>query len=270
MPGPEFEAWDQFRGPDGEPVYPQRPMLLGPVFTRATAGAVPTGRFGGKMIVVAALWDREAFPWQASWYRDRVQEHLGDGLDERFRLWYVDRALHGDEVEQEDPTQTVSYVGVLPWALRDLSAWVERGVAPPASTDHRVVDAQVVVPPTAEERAGVQPVVTLRADGSERAEVSVGTPVTFTAVAEVPPGAGELVEAAWDMDGEGTFPIGSLVPDSPASDSPAGRVTVRTTYTFQEPGTYFPTVRVTSQREGDPSTPYARAHHLARVRVVVR
>ena len=74
----EFEVWDQFRNPDGSPLYPQRPLLLGPLFAAAAAGTVQTGRFEGKMIVVESLFDREAFPWQADWYRSRVQEHLGE------------------------------------------------------------------------------------------------------------------------------------------------------------------------------------------------
>jgi hypothetical protein len=266
VPGPEFHAWDQFRGPDGKPIYPQRPRLLGPSFVRATAGSLQTGRFEGKMIVVESLWDREAFPWQADWYRARVREHVGDGLDDHFRLWYTDHALHGDVSAQEDPTHTVSYLGVLQQALRDLSAWVERGVAPPASTSYRIADdAQVVVPPTAAARRGIQPVVTLRANGGARAEVAAGTPVAFTAVAEVPPGTGRVVAAQWDMEGAGTFPIEARVPGTSG-----GPVTLRTRFTFRKPGIYFPTVRVVSQREGDARTPYARIQNLGRVRVVVR
>ena len=85
-------------------------------------------------------------PWQADWYRARVHEHLGDALDDNFRVWFTDNALHGDFATQEDPTHTVSYLGVLHQALRDLSRWVEKGVVPPESTRYEVVDGQVVVP----------------------------------------------------------------------------------------------------------------------------
>ena len=71
VPGPEYKVWDQFRGADGKPLYPQRPMLLGPLFTANASGAVPKGVFDGKMILVESLWDREALPWQADWYRAR-------------------------------------------------------------------------------------------------------------------------------------------------------------------------------------------------------
>ena len=104
-PGPQYKVWDQFRDAKGKPIYPQRPMLIGPLFTRAAAGVLPEGKFKGKMIVLASLWDREAFPWQADWYRDRVKENLGDNTDNNFRLWYTDHALHGDLSKQEDPTR---------------------------------------------------------------------------------------------------------------------------------------------------------------------
>ena len=86
---------------------------------------------------------------------------------------------------EDDPTHTVSYLGVLQQALLDLSAWVEKGIAPAATTNYKIVDGQVVVPPTAEERKGIQPVVTVKANGGKRADVKVGEPVTFTAVVEV-------------------------------------------------------------------------------------
>jgi hypothetical protein len=155
----DFRVWDQFRRPDGSPLYPQRPLLLGPLFAAAAAGTVQTGRFEGKMIVVASLLDREALPWQADWYRTKVQEHLGEATDEHFRLWFTDNALHGDDEVQESPLHTVSYLGVLHQALRDLSRWVEEGVDPPASTSYEVVDGQVTVPASAMQRQGVQPVV---------------------------------------------------------------------------------------------------------------
>lgn len=33
---------------DGTPIYPQRPMLFGPIFTRNASGALPEGNFDGK------------------------------------------------------------------------------------------------------------------------------------------------------------------------------------------------------------------------------
>jgi hypothetical protein len=262
VPTRDFYVWDQFRGADGTPMYPQRPLLLGPLFAAAAAGTVQSGRFEGKMIVVACLLDREALPWQADWYRSKVHEHLGDATDEHFRLWYVDNALHGDDEVQESPTHTVSYLGVLHQALRDLAAWVEQGVAPPDSTRYAIVDGQVVAPTEASDRRGVQPTVSLTADGGCRADVAVGQEVTFRAVAEVAGDAGAIVSVGWDFDGSGRFAVQDSV-------TPSGGVEVERRHSFGAPGTYFATVRVAAQRDGDATTPYARLQNLARVRVVV-
>ena len=204
-PGPSTRRGTSSATADGTPLFPQRPFLLGPLFTTAAAGSVPTGEIKGKMILVEALWDREALPWQADWYRSRVIEQAGGDIDDRFRLWYVDHALHGDSDEQEDAAHTVSYLGVLHQALRDLAAWVERGVAPPASTNYRIDDAQVVVPASAKDRSGIQPVVALTVDGGVRADVGVGATVEFEAVIEVPPNAGTVVAVEWDFAGDATF-----------------------------------------------------------------
>jgi hypothetical protein len=46
-------------------------------------------------------------------------------------------------------------------------------------------------------------------------------------------------------------------------------VTLKASYSFAKPGTYFPTLRVASERKGDSASPYARIQNLGRVRVVV-
>ncbi len=259
----QFEVWDQFRNPDGSPLYPQRPLLLGPLFAAAAAGTVQTGRFEGKMIVVASLLDREAFPWQADWYRSRVQEHFGSETDEHFRLWFTDNALHGDDEAQESPTHTVSYLGMLQQALRDLSRWVEDGVAPPATTSYDVVDGQVVVAPEASRRRGIQPVVSLSVNEGQRAETLCGQEVAFRAAAEVPRDGGSIVALEWDLNGSGSFSEKEAVEAAP-------RVVRERRFSFADPGTYFPTVRVVAQREANRTSSFARLQNLSRVRVVVR
>jgi hypothetical protein len=47
-------------------------------------------------------------------------------------------------------------------------------------------------------------------------------------------------------------------------------MTLTTAHSFAEPGTYFPTLRVASQRTGDTDTPFTRVQNLGRVRVVVK
>lgn len=135
---------------------------------------------------------------------------------------------------------------------------------PPPTSEYRVQDGQVHVPPTATERKGIQPVAHLKVNGGERAEVAVGEAVTLTAQIDVPPAPGTVVSAKWDFQGEGTYSDAAKLGD-PTSET----VEVSATHAFSEPGTYFPALRVASQRESDPSTPFARSMNLSRVRVVV-
>jgi len=270
-PTPGFYVFDQFLKPDGTPMYPQRPILVGPLM--GGTGTVQNGRIHGKMIVMETLMDIDALPWQADWYRTKVHEYLGKDLDNQFRLYYIDNADHGSEVGAalegqivdpgRLPTHIVRYRPVLEQLLRDLSAWVERGVKPLASTPYKVADGQVKVPALADVRKGIQPVVHLWANGRERAEVKVGEPVKFFAIIDMPPKAGKVVAAEWDFEGVGDYPVAEEL------RHPKQTVVLKATYTFSEPGTYFPVLRATSQREGDPDTPWARIENLDRVRVVV-
>lgn len=262
VPGPDYPTWDQFRNDDGTPIYPQRPMLLGPLFAAGAAGTVQTGRFQGKMIVVETLLDREALPWQADWYRNKVVDHFGEATEEHFRVWFVDNALHGDSEEQEDRAHTVSYLGALHQALRDVSAWVEGTTVAAANTSYRIEDGQVIVPASANERRGVQPVVIVTVDGGARAEVRVGQQVTLRAVAEVPAGLGQIVSVDWNFGRHGDADVAEFF-------EPGEHLAVERQLVYTEPGTYFVTVRIAAQRDGDQQTPYARIKNLARARVVV-
>jgi hypothetical protein len=267
-PGSPFDypdVHDYFRHEDGSPKFPQRDVLVGPMGAFNASGQINSGQFHGKMIVVENLLDGDAVPYQADWFRTKVEARLGDDLDDHYRLWYIDNAQHMTAVTAEQQRHVISYQGVLEQGLRDLSAWVEDGVAPPASSDYRVSDGQVDVPVSAAARRGVQPVVHLSVNGSVRAEVSPGEPVSFVARVETPPNTGEVVAADWDFLGNGSY-------SEPAELGPGttGPVTLTTSYTFTARGTYFPALRVASQRDGDRETPYARIQNLGRVRVLVK
>jgi len=262
---PEYYVWNQFKGPDGKPIYPQRSKLL--VDKVMTGGATMTGNFNGKIMVLHALMDEAAYPWQGDWFRSRVKAALGAQIDERYRLYYIDNTMHTTQTSTpKDPrpvatTRVVSYQGVLQQMLRDLTAWVEKGVAPPEGTGYKVNDGQVQIAATARERKGVQPVVTVQANGGVRADVKVGQAVNFSADVETPPKAGVIVKAEWDFEGTGEYPVVSDI-------KPDARIAVKTTYTFTKPGTYFPALRVTSSRTAAKDD-YAQVLNLGRVRVVV-
>ncbi len=265
MPTKDYYAWNQFRSFNDLPIYPQRPMLLGPIITQSASGILPTGKIHGKMILCCSVWDREAYPWQGDWYRQHVAEYLGNATDDNFRLWYTDRSTHGGE---DDPTEVVDYTTVLYQALLDVSDWVERGIAPSKTSDYRIEDAQVLLTADGVQRGGIQPVPTVTVGGKERADVKPGEQVTMHVSIDVPKGTGKLVSAAWCMDGSGEFT--QPVDLSKAQYSANGEhVEFDTTVSYNQPGTYFPTVKVFSERKGDAQTPYTCIPNLGKVRVVV-
>lgn len=264
VPGDQYTVWDQFKDAEGNPIYPQRPMLIGPLFTRATVGSIPNGKFDGKMILLGSLWDTEAYAWQSDWYKARVKEQLGDHLDENFRLYFTDHANHADSKNPGDPTHLVSYLGVLQQALLDLSDWVERGITPAAGTVYEVKQGQVVVPSTANDRKGIQPTIDLTVNGLEKAIIKAGEEVSFSALVITPENAGKIVSAEWDFEGEGSFSYKEKI------DVAKESIELKATHTFSKPGTYFVTLRVASQREGNLETPFTLIRNLDRVRLVVQ
>jgi hypothetical protein len=219
------------------------------------------------MIVVAALLDESAFPWQPDWYRTKIKEHLGEKESEYFRLWYMDNAMHDDQAKTADELHLISYLGALHQALLDISDWVERGIAPAETTEYSMVDGQIYVPSKANERKGIQPVVVLKANGSECAEVKAGESVHFKAEIELPTGTGKLTAAEWSFEGETDYPVKGEF--TKMSDD--GTIAIaEAKYTFSKSGTYFPVIRVKSNRQGDSSNIFTQVKNLCRVRVVVK
>ena len=259
-------VFDSFRNANGTPKYPQREFIVGLKQSMMTGDQADPGRIRGKMIVVQSLMDGDALPWEAAWYHSKVRDVLGKSAEDTFRIWFTDHGQHTAPLTPADQTHVVSYQGLLEQALRDLSVWVEKGVAPPASTQYTVVEGQVRVPAEAGERKGIQPVVALKVGGGVvRAEVTAGSPVSFRATIEVPPGTGTVVSADWDFEGTGEYAVAEKL-----SNMPSSKVNLTTSHTFTKPGTYFPALRATSQRQGNAETPYARVQNLGRVRVVVK
>ncbi len=267
LPTPDMVGWNQFRDSNGKPLYPQRDILIGPLSAAGTAGSMPNGNIHGKVLVLEVLMDIDALPWQADWYRSQVKEKLGDlsppeSVENNFALWYIDHAHHDDPAPGIAQAHAVSFAGALQQALRDVSTWVEKGIHP-ANTRYEIIDSQVHVPANAKERGGIQPVVELQANGGVRADVKIGEAVDFTANIEVPPNAGKIIAIEWCFEGTGEYPASEKI------DTPQERMRVSATHAFTKAGTYFPVVRVTSQREGNMQTPYGKIQNIARVRVVV-
>jgi hypothetical protein len=236
-------------------------MIIGPMLTAGASGTLPSGTIHGKAILVSCLLDREAFAWQADWYRQLVVAHLGEKTDESFRLWYVDNALHGDQGTQEFPTQTVEYLGALETALRQLADWVEKGIEPSPNTVYEVVDGQIVVPERAGERGGVQPTGMLTVNGSRSVTAHVGETVTVRVEAEAPE-PGVVVEISLDVTGSGQ--LGDTIPVGPGRS-----VVYETECSFVEPGVYMLGARIVAQAGGTPTEVHARVHNILRARITV-
>ncbi|UGQ10994.1 Tat pathway signal sequence domain protein [Yinghuangia sp. ASG 101] len=257
---PGFSVWDQFRGADGQPRYPQRPVEIGPqISASVSGGGTFTGKVTGKVIVVANVLDVDAYPWDADWYRAQAAQAVGTSYEDSVQVWYNDNA---DHIGAHLPG-VVDYGGILQQALRDVSAWAERGVRPPRPSRYSVTDGQISLPADADRRGGVQPVVNLTVNGRDRVDVAVGRSVVFRARVEVPARAGRIVTAAWDFTGSGE-------PTPATFDASRAKVEISATFTYREPGTYFPVLQVAASRDGDTTTGFALARNLARVRVVVR
>jgi hypothetical protein len=260
-----YTSFDVLRGPDGQPKYPQRSPLIGPLVVKGTTGGGTfSGKINGKVIVVDNLVDSDAYPWHADWYAKRVRAALGDqAFGDSYRLYYNDNADHLEgPVTGAKANRIVSYDPIVEQALRDVAAWAERGVTPPRSTRYDVTDGQVTVPAPASARRGIQPVVDLTADRTARVSVRAGQKVDFVAKVQAPPGAGTIVSAAWDFTGSGTFTSSTLGKTGSA-------LTIRGSHRFTKPGTYYVSLKAASSRTGG-SDSFARVENLDRVRVIVR
>jgi hypothetical protein len=259
---PQFEA---FRV-DGRPIYPQHPApLMSPLM-----GVAYSGQFKGKLLWIHHTHDASLWPPQGVVYRDAVLNAQGEkGAAERFRLRWTENAEHMTPLRipsapnRAANTWLIDYYSIIEQSVQDLIDWVERGVEP-AGTRFSYRDGRVSLPASASERGGIQPVVSVTANGASLARAKVGEPVTLAVQGEAPPGAGTIVEVEWDFEGAGTYPY-----RHEGVDGSASRVSLSTTHAYGRPGTYFATARVCSRRDGDVANPTCRIPNLAQARIVV-
>jgi Tannase and feruloyl esterase len=250
---------------DGVPIHEQHPVpLMSPLM-----GVSYTGQFEGKLLWIHHTHDSSLWPSQGIIYRGAVLNAQGpEAAAEKFRLQWTQNAEHipptflPNSSKRATSTWLVDYFPIIEQGLADLILWVEEGVAPP-NTTFEYVDGQVRLPVTAVERGGVQPVVSVAANGGLRAEVKAGEAVQLEVAAEVPPNGGTIVSVAWDFDGWGSFPFRHDVDGSDTS------VHLSTTHTYDTPGTYFATALVHSNREGKVDAEFRRLPNLASARIVV-
>jgi hypothetical protein len=251
---------------DGVPVHVQYPVpLMSPLM-----GVSYSGELRGKVLWVHHTHDSSLWPPQGVIYEQAVRAAKGASADDHFCLRWTENAEHMPPFlipaapNRAAATWLIDSNPIIEQGLVDLIAWVEQGIRP-VGTNYTYADGQVVLPPTAAERLGIQPVVTVVAGGGSRCEVSVGEPVRIEATAEVPPGAGTVIAIEWDLDGSGTYPV-----SVEGIDGRSAHVATSITHRFDEPGTWFVTARVTSHRDGDVNATSCRVTNVAQARVVVR
>ena len=267
-----FHAWDQFRGEDGTPIYPQRAEELG--YGYNGTGTVQNGNIQGKVIVVQALMDESTFPWCADWYRNKVIEAKGSEKD--FRLYYMDRCMHGDVSWLENNVVT-NYLGALRQALLDISDWVERGIEPCQTSVYQRDGGQIFPAETAKERKGIQPVAELRANGAECIHVKAGEEVVLCASAQVPEGAGRVTAMDFAFESDPSlsytpvevhaFPYAGRIEETQEGNLYGAKAEIR--HRYEKPGTYFASVRVKAERKGDKESLYTQVKNIARARIIV-
>ncbi|RBR08942.1 uncharacterized protein FIESC28_10122 [Fusarium coffeatum] len=257
-----FYGYDYLRDENGEPRYPQRDILMGPIVSKsASGGGTHTVNITMKLIVMDNLLDFDALPWHADWYKNQVLKAKGS-LEDHYRLYYSDNADHVmGKVKAPHSSRVVDFTGLYQQHLRDMMAWVENNVTPPTPTNYTVVEGQVKVPLSVSARKGIQPVVELFVDNSKRAHVAPGEIKEFHVKAQVPDGVGQIVALEWDPLGIGEYT---------KIDIDVGpEVDLRFSCAYKRPGVYFAGVRAASHRDGNTETEIALAWNLDRVRVVV-
>jgi hypothetical protein len=250
---------------NGRPVYEQHePLEMSPFM-----GVLHTGKFEGKLMWVHHTHDASLWPMQGIGMKNNVERVAGlEKARKIFRLRWTENAEHvppamaASPANRANSTWLINYQPVIEQCLADLAAWVEQGIEP-AGTNFEIRDGAVVLPRTAVERGGIQPVVTVTANGGVRAEVAVGAPVDLQVHAEVPPGAGTIISVKWDFDGSGAYPERAPV------DGKSTEVTLSTQHRFERPGTYFVTALVESHRDRDINATSRRIPNVASARVVV-
>ncbi|MGN1021842.1 MAG: hypothetical protein ACI4O7_15875 [Aristaeellaceae bacterium] len=265
---PSFHAWDQFRGPDGQPLTAQRPPFPVP-FTGV--GVRQDGHIQGKVINIQALMDESTCPWCADWWRGRIIEARGSDADHR--TYFMERCMHGD-TDARYNHMVVNYMGALRQALIDLADWVEKGQEPlPRTTYTLGEDGQIHPEEDVRRRFGIQAIPTLKANGGKRAEVRPGECVRFTVDVEVPLGAGDVTEILFCPEGrrevDAREPWG--IPLAFTRGERDGMHTAHAEYVtaYDRPGTCFAAVRVATNRHGDANDPFTQVLNLDRVRIVV-
>lgn len=259
---PGIKSHDQYRNADGSPKYPQRKNLRSLLHSsyRTMGGRVETGDIRTKIMILEGMADQLSWPIFNVGYAERVAKAMGpDKANDMMRVYIHENGSHAEGGGAP---------GVFQQSMQDMVAWVERGVEPPPSTQYKVRKGQVILSEEAPERRGLQPVMSLAVNGSDRVEVGAKQPVKIKARLEMPPETGLIVKYSWSItradkavtltekpQDTGAVEKYSLVMGDAEEattelEKPQQRVNVERTLSFPEAGTYMVRLTVHGQRDG--------------------
>ena len=254
---PGARSHDQYRNADGSPKHPQRPDLsiLARANYRTMGGRIETGDIKTKTMIMEGMADNLSWPLFNASYAEMIQRRIGTArANQMMRFYLHDNGSH---------TTGGGEPGIFHQSLKDLMAWAEQGVAPPRSTQYTIRNGQVIAAPRAADRHGLQPVMTLTANGGARAVVGVNQPVALVGTVEMPPRAGQVVQYNWTVAGTAD-PVTNL-------EKPQPQASLNRTISFDKPGTYTVRLTVHGQRDGLVSPPdRTLLRNFKDVRVVVQ
>ncbi len=233
---PGYFQYDQYRNADGEPKYPQRAYSVADISTmKSGAGVLSIGNIKTKVMLFQNMSDFLAFPSWVAGYANSIEQRLGKAKAEQMlRIYYQERGGHSN---------AGIVAGVFNQALIDMMAWAEKGVAPKPSSQwsFELPSTQVILSSDAARRKGLQPVIRVAVNGSDRARVDVNQTVQLVAKLEMPPTTGRIVQYDWTY--------GTAI-DTTVLPKPMQRVEITRTVSFTTPGDYIIRLTANGQRHG--------------------
>ena len=239
----------KFVGRDGRPAHVQ---ISAEALAELEEPGRTIGSFKGKMIAVFGTDDPLMWPTIAFRYHARARQAFGAAFDDHFRLHFLEHGVHGAPIPSAPHRQIPNQPAVRK-ALDDLMAWVERGNAPAAGTQYSIDEFnQIVLPGTAAQRKGYQPLVWLRAARAAQDAI-------LEVEAEDPDN--EVVRVDIDFEGDGKFDETRAVRGK--------RISSAFRHDYPGPGVYYPTARVVDSTVS-PATNPAGIQNLATVRVEIK
>jgi hypothetical protein len=250
---------------NGAPLYPQHELPL----QSPLMGVPYSGQYEGKLLWVHHTHDSSLWPPQGVIYEQAVLSAQGaKRAAEKFCIRWTENAEHVPPGFLPSPsnrataTWLIDYMPIIEQSLIDLCDWAEKGI-PPVATRYSFADGKVSLPVSAGERGGIQPVVSVTANGRGRVDLTAGTEATLQLAAEVPANAGTIIAVEWDLAGTGQFQPETGI------DGTQTALTLSKRQRYETPGVYFATARVTSHRRGEVDATSCRIVNVASARIVV-